>query len=97
MTDARRVSPPMDIDVRHSVRATLMAEAANSRTQNAAARHGLMDDLALLTQNLFMRMALGSCIALAVFSLWEGLDAVTGLGAVADLPGGLLFSSYINP
>lgn len=97
MSDARRAGPPMDIDVRHSLRVALIAEAANSKMQNAAISQGILDDLARLTRSLFMRVALGGCAALAAFSLWAGLDAVAGLSAAAELQGSLLFSSYINP
>lgn len=97
VADARRARPPTDIDVRHSVRAALIAEAANPKMQNAANSQGIIDDLVLLTQSFFMRIALSCCAALASFSLWSGMDAAAGLGAVADLQGSLFFSSYINP
>ncbi len=89
--------PPADIDVRHSVRAALIAEEAKATMQIAPTGPSVMDDLALLAQSMFTRFVLGGCVALAAFSLWSGFDAAAGLSAVADLPGGLFFSSYITP
>jgi hypothetical protein len=89
--------PPVDLDVRHSVRAALIAETSNPRMQNVAAGQSVLDDLALLAQGMLTRFALGTCAALAAFSLWSGFDAVAGLSAVADLQSTLFFSSYINP
>lgn len=94
--EARRVPPPADVDVRHSVRAALIAEAANPTIQIAPASQSIMDDLVLLAQSMFTRFVLGGCAALAAFSLWSGIDAVAGLSAVAELQGSLFVSSYIT-
>jgi hypothetical protein len=46
-----------------------------------------MEQIALLWQGQFARLALVGCCAAAAAILWIGLDAAGGLGAAIDLQG----------
>lgn len=86
-TQAAGAKPPADLDVRHAVRAMIASGAANEMAHQSRNAPGLMEQITLLGQGLFARLALGGCCAAAAATLWAGLDTVAGLRAAIDLQG----------
>jgi hypothetical protein len=84
---AAQAMPPADLDVRHAVRAAITAGAAEEVPREPGRAPGVLEQIALLGQGIFARLALGACCAGAAAILWIGLDAATGLGALIDLQG----------
>ena len=90
---AAQAKAPDDLDVRHAVRAAITAGTAEEVSREPGRAPGVLEQIALLGQGLFARLALGGCCAAAAAILWIGLDAATGLSAAIDLQG-LFMSSF---
>ena len=84
---AAQATPPADVDVRHAVRAAIAAGVADDVSRGPRHTPGILEQIALLGQGVFARLALGACCAAAAAILWSGVDAATGLGAAIDLQG----------
>ncbi|XHR27241.1 MAG: hypothetical protein ACFUZC_14975 [Chthoniobacteraceae bacterium] len=77
---ARRALPPGDLDVRHLVRSALEAQRRLPR----ARERSLLEELAAVGQVQAVRAALAFGGVAATLVLWNGLDAIAGLGVAMD-------------
>ncbi|GEM_PF-1346246 len=78
---ARLARPPGDLDVRHLVRNALEVQQRLPR----ARERSLWEELAAMGQVRAVRAALAFGGVAAALALWNGLDAVAGLGVAMDI------------